>query len=59
MNIILCAKQVIDAEAPPPAVVTVSNKISESRYPTIKGIMAAKVNIISRLLTILTYGRRD
>jgi electron transfer flavoprotein beta subunit len=29
-------------EAPAPAVVTVSNEIGEPRYPTIKGIMAAK-----------------
>jgi electron transfer flavoprotein beta subunit len=29
-------------EAPLPAVVTVSNEIGEPRYPTIKGIMAAK-----------------
>ena len=42
MNIIVCVKQVIDPEAPLPAVVTVSNEIGEPRYPTIKGIMAAK-----------------
>jgi electron transfer flavoprotein beta subunit len=29
-------------EVPLPAVVTVSNEIGEPRYPTIKGIMAAK-----------------
>jgi electron transfer flavoprotein beta subunit len=29
-------------ESPLPAVVTVSNEIGEARYPTIKGIMAAK-----------------
>jgi electron transfer flavoprotein beta subunit len=30
------------AEVPIPAVVTVSNEIGQPRYPTIKGIMAAK-----------------
>ena len=29
-------------ESPLPAVITVSNELGEARYPTVKGIMAAK-----------------
>ena len=54
-------------EVPLPLVVTVSNEIGEPRYPTIKGIMAAKkidpvvwktADIVAEVATIGSAGRR-
>ena len=38
-----------DVEAPLPAVVTVNEKINEPRYPSFKGIMAAKKKPVSKI----------